>query len=318
VCEYFDSVSAWDAGKLSYWALVRDGNRTAQSDRAKSPEDALKKALDKIWPADDGLVWIILSATGGCALICLFSSCYLYEKCRNTTPPRLEESCRCATHEALLPVEPRPRKDKVFLCHSGQDKHDAVRLWIALEVLGFSTFFDLSKLRLGNLTREDIARALYAADFGIILIGADFFTRNWCKIEANTMLLRNDMIVCPLLMVAKQGCCAECTLATELFEISGGHVKPYRNCADNKRMALIKFLIEFVAQNEPEQKSPPRHEELKHLVDRVMLVIDVELLHNPLVDPSLPELESFRDRVRRLLDYQPLDDGEHGRKCTVS
>lgn len=64
--------------------------------------------------------------------------------------------------------------------------------YLLLELLGHRTFFDRGELESGGNFHHDISAALHTVRVGIVIIGHDFFDRDWCKREAKTLLEREE------------------------------------------------------------------------------------------------------------------------------
>jgi hypothetical protein len=78
-----------------------------------------------------------------------------------------------------------------FISHASEDKDDIVRpLADALEALGNKIWFDESALRVGDSLRRSIDHGLSRSRFGIVILSAAFFAKNWPQYELDGLVAK--------------------------------------------------------------------------------------------------------------------------------
>jgi len=72
----------------------------------------------------------------------------------------------------------------VFISHSSADKEDFVRpLAIELQNLGLKVWYDEFELKIGDSLRRSIDQGLINSKYGLVVLSASFFKRNWTQYE---------------------------------------------------------------------------------------------------------------------------------------
>ncbi len=78
----------------------------------------------------------------------------------------------------------------VFISHASEDK-DVVRpLTAALRSAGVTVWLDESELLVGHSLREQIDRGLSQSRYGVVVLSAAFFAKDWPKLELGALLPR--------------------------------------------------------------------------------------------------------------------------------
>jgi len=77
----------------------------------------------------------------------------------------------------------------VFVCHASEDKEEFVRpLVAALEKRGLRVWYDEHALRVGDSLRRSIVRGLAKSRFGIVVLSASFFKKEWPQKELDGLV----------------------------------------------------------------------------------------------------------------------------------
>ena len=72
----------------------------------------------------------------------------------------------------------------MFVCHASEDKDDFVRpLAEALRKAGHQVWYDEFTLKWGDRLRRSIDRGLASSKFGIVVLSANFFEKEWPQRE---------------------------------------------------------------------------------------------------------------------------------------
>ena len=104
------------------------------------------------------------------------------------------EDHKAVTHENLVANESYIHSNKeydVFICHSSSDKEDLVRpLAHELKNLGVTVWFDEFELEIGDSLRRSIDYGLANSRYGLIVLSASFFMRNWTQYELDGFVNR--------------------------------------------------------------------------------------------------------------------------------
>jgi hypothetical protein len=78
-----------------------------------------------------------------------------------------------------------------FISHATEDKHAVARpLAEALRRLGFEVWYDEFQLKVGDSLRRAIDRGLASSRFGIVVLSAAFFAKNWPQYELDGLVAR--------------------------------------------------------------------------------------------------------------------------------
>jgi TIR domain len=78
-----------------------------------------------------------------------------------------------------------------FISHASEDKQDIVRpLANLLGKMGFRIWYDEFELRVGDSLRQSIDRGLVNSRYGIVVLSAAFFAKNWPQYELNGLTAR--------------------------------------------------------------------------------------------------------------------------------
>jgi hypothetical protein len=79
----------------------------------------------------------------------------------------------------------------VFISHASEDKEDVARpLAEALQVRGFSVWYDDFSLRMGDSLRRSIDRGVARSRFGVVILSPNFFRKNWTQYELDGLVTR--------------------------------------------------------------------------------------------------------------------------------
>jgi len=80
------------------------------------------------------------------------------------------------------------KKFNFFISHASEDKNDFVReLANALQIAGFTVWFDEFELKIGDSLRKKIDQGLINSDYGLVIISPDFIQKGWTEYELNGM-----------------------------------------------------------------------------------------------------------------------------------
>lgn len=78
-----------------------------------------------------------------------------------------------------------------FISHASEDKENFVRpLAEALVAAGFNIWYDEMTLTVGDQLRRSIDRGLSASRYGIVVLSAAFFSKNWPQYELDGLVTR--------------------------------------------------------------------------------------------------------------------------------
>jgi len=111
---------------------------------------------------------------------------------RERTVPSLEnltESVSSLNHSdnALIPKE-----WDVFISHAHEDKDEIVRpLAYALRERGLRVWFDEFELGIGDSLRRKIDQGIARSAFGVVVLSAAFFAKNWAQYELDGLVTRS-------------------------------------------------------------------------------------------------------------------------------
>lgn len=79
----------------------------------------------------------------------------------------------------------------LFISHASEDKESFVRpLAQALVALGLTVWYDETTLKLGDSLRQSIDKGLATSKYGVVVLSAAFFAKNWPQYELNGMVAR--------------------------------------------------------------------------------------------------------------------------------
>ena len=71
-----------------------------------------------------------------------------------------------------------------FICHASEDKDEFVReLAELLKRKGAEVWYDEFTLQVGSQLRREIDRGLVKSRFGIVVVSANFFAKDWPQVE---------------------------------------------------------------------------------------------------------------------------------------
>jgi hypothetical protein len=84
----------------------------------------------------------------------------------------------------------------VFISHCGTDCKRDFAVWLRkeLEAAGIRCFLDETGLQLGDVAFEQMLAAMRTAHYGVAILSAGFFLREWCIQELRTFLDRKNLI----------------------------------------------------------------------------------------------------------------------------
>lgn len=89
------------------------------------------------------------------------------------------------------PVPPEEKEYDVFVCHASEDKDDIVRpLAHALQDQGLTVWYDEFALRIGSSLRRSIDMGLANSRFGVVVLSASFFEKDWSNYELDGLVTR--------------------------------------------------------------------------------------------------------------------------------
>lgn len=81
---------------------------------------------------------------------------------------------------------------KVFVCHAHEDKDTVARpIAEALREAGLEVWFDEFSLRVGDSIRQRIEEGLASCNYGVVVLSAHFFAKNWPQAELDALLGRD-------------------------------------------------------------------------------------------------------------------------------
>lgn len=79
----------------------------------------------------------------------------------------------------------------VFISHASEDKESLVRpLAKELTEMGFDVWYDESTLKVGDSLRQKIDQGLSSSRYGVVVLSASFFAKNWPQYELNGLVAR--------------------------------------------------------------------------------------------------------------------------------
>ena len=115
-----------------------------------------------------------------------------------------ERKKRATDVSDLTTIEKSRKQYDVFISHASKDKLDYVNeLYITLQRLGISIFYDSVEISWGDNWKRVILEGAQRSEFAIIVISEKFFNREWTEKELNEFLrLQNESgqkIILPLL-----------------------------------------------------------------------------------------------------------------------
>lgn len=112
---------------------------------------------------------------------------------------QLRESVASINHDD---AELIPKDWDVFISHASQDKDEIVRpLAIALRGQGLRVWYDESELRIGDSLRRKIDQGIAHSAFGVVVLSAAFFAKNWTQYELDGLVTRTvdgEQVLLPL------------------------------------------------------------------------------------------------------------------------
>lgn len=83
------------------------------------------------------------------------------------------------------------KKHDAFISHASEDKADFVRpLAEALTAVGFDIWYDDFALSVGDSLRQSIDKGLSGSRYGIVVLSAAFFAKNWPQYELNGLVAK--------------------------------------------------------------------------------------------------------------------------------
>jgi hypothetical protein len=89
-----------------------------------------------------------------------------------------------------------------FISHATEDKDEVVRpLAEALKKLGHNVWYDEFALKVGDSLRRSIDKGLSLSRFGIVVLSAKFFEKNWPQYELDGLVAKEntgDKVILPL------------------------------------------------------------------------------------------------------------------------
>jgi hypothetical protein len=79
----------------------------------------------------------------------------------------------------------------IFICHASEDKEDFVRgLAGTLRAKGLTVWYDEFTLKVGDSLRQSIDKGLNRSRFGVVVLSAAFFQKNWPQYELDGLAQR--------------------------------------------------------------------------------------------------------------------------------
>jgi Domain of unknown function (DUF1883)/TIR domain len=85
-----------------------------------------------------------------------------------------------------------PKDWDVFISHAHEDKDEIVRpLAHALQELGLRVWYDEFELRIGDSLRRKIDQGIARSAFGVVVLSAAFFSKNWAQYELDGLVTRS-------------------------------------------------------------------------------------------------------------------------------
>jgi hypothetical protein len=134
----------------------------------------------------------------------------------------------------------------VFISHASEDKEEVARpLARQLQNLGIRVWFDEHTLRLGDSLPEKIDEGLFKCRFGVVILSAHFFSKDWPRREldalVNLEVIRKEKLIFPVWHRIS---------AEEVAKFSPALASRYAVSTDHgisSVVAAILFAIELVA-----------------------------------------------------------------------
>jgi len=92
---------------------------------------------------------------------------------------------------SVPPSERSPMKYDVFISHASEDKDSFVRpLAEELTAIGFKVWYDETTLKVGDSLRQKIDQGLASSTYGVVVLSAAFFSKNWPQYELNGLVAK--------------------------------------------------------------------------------------------------------------------------------
>lgn len=89
------------------------------------------------------------------------------------------------------PIAENRSEHDLFISHASEDKDDFVRpLAETLTELGISVWYDEFQLKVGDSLRRSIDHGLASSRYGIVVLSASFFAKNWPQYELDGLVAR--------------------------------------------------------------------------------------------------------------------------------
>lgn len=117
---------------------------------------------------------------------------------------KISEAIKSSQQEGVV----GPRREKyaydVFISHASADKPMFVNdLYVGLIGLGATVWYDQASIEWGDEWQKRIDEGLEKCRFGIVILSANFFNREWTEYELHRLLARqsdmNDKLILPIL-----------------------------------------------------------------------------------------------------------------------
>jgi hypothetical protein len=101
----------------------------------------------------------------------------------------LAQSVAAINHSEDLLI---PKDWDVFISHASEDKDEVVRpLAHELQQRGLRVWFDEFELRIGDSLRRKIDQGIARSAFGVVVLSAAFFAKNWTQYELDGLVTRS-------------------------------------------------------------------------------------------------------------------------------
>jgi hypothetical protein len=121
---------------------------------------------------------------------------------RQRTVPSLDGLARTVSEINHDQGELVAKEWDVFISHAHEDKEEIVRpLALALQRLGLRVWYDEFELRLGDSLRRKIDQGIARSAFGVVVLSAAFFSKNWAQYELDGLVTRSvggEQVLLPL------------------------------------------------------------------------------------------------------------------------
>ncbi len=104
--------------------------------------------------------------------------------------------------ESNLEAPSSSKEYHFFICHASEDKDEFVRpLAEALIKFGAKVWYDEFQLKVGDSLRRSIDKGLKNSKYGVVILSANFFSKNWPQYELDGLVTKEisgEKVVLPI------------------------------------------------------------------------------------------------------------------------